>query len=420
MNTTSRSATILGFLLASCAEAQVHLILGGPNTLSPIQREAATAEVLADGTLAVRETLVDPSRGRGLFWIDVDYDLAQAYLLDDHYGAVVLDLNTGSVVKRCDIPPTKGLGGVWEWRIVDPVLGSAFALVRGAGKVENSILVGLLADPALSCSESTVALRDEQLTAYATGGQAGVGGEAAQAVFFGNISRGRFRTKISKDWIYFPIDLEPSAAKELSPDANYSAPTSIAVRNSSIESVCATAVATLSDCFWARARQGGGQWVRLPIPNGHAPNVRGFGSYLAWPESILGGAGYESTKLDKDTSTRLKSLKSAGSEEWRKGDSKWGRSTEFALTHSSTVHPGILHIFDVKTQQHFTIQTNQADSEVLLIEANTIYYRSSDRLFRVEIRGDHLAARQQIAKSDLIRDAHWAFMTSPTAGRPQP
>lgn len=183
----------------------------------------------------------------------------------------------------------------------------------------------------------------------------------------------------------------------------------ILVRNRSIEAINVSRATPETASYWARERPSG-TWIRLPIPAGHGPNVRGFGTFLAWPESVY--AEFQEARVKADPKLASTRALPSGASEWRKEDSKWGRSTEFGLTHSSTIHPGILHIFDVKTQRHFVLHTGQSDSEVLLIEGNVVYYRSSDRLFRAEIRDGQLTAHLQIARSDLIRDAHWAFIAA--------
>lgn len=216
MTAVLRSMLIAGIILAKMAWPQVNLIVGAPNTHSPIQYAASVAEVLADGSVILRESLVDPANGRGFFWFDIDYDYRQAYALDDHDGAVVLDLNTGRVVKRCQLSQTLGLGGVYEWRIIDPRLGPTFVQLRGNEKPASSVVVGLIADPVLTCADSNVTLRGDQIGGFATGGQAGVSGEASQPTFFGNLDQGVFRRKIGADWIYLPTNLGPDIMKDLS------------------------------------------------------------------------------------------------------------------------------------------------------------------------------------------------------------
>src|SRR5450432_2322850 len=68
--------------LGSIATAQVHLIIGAPETRGWLH-SASIAEVRSDGTVRIKEDLVTQAPGsetaktnpdEGLWWIEVDYD----------------------------------------------------------------------------------------------------------------------------------------------------------------------------------------------------------------------------------------------------------------------------------------------------------------------------------------------------------
>ena len=405
MRKITRLVLILGFSFASFAWPQLHLILGKPNTMSPADYAASTAEVHADGSVVIRETLIDPSKHEGLWWFDIDYDTRQAYLLAGRSIGIVLDLDSNQVVKRCKIPLTPGKRGIYEWRIDDANQGSAFVFLRGHGDVNQETLFGLLANPTLTCDESAIPLRNDQIITFVTGGQAGVGGEVAQHLFHVNLVDGRIRTRVGGEPVWFPMQFSPDLIKEFNPVPRNVA--AILVRNRAIEAITISYNTPATASFWARER-GEGAWLRLPIPPSHSPNIRGFGAFLAWPESVY--EEDQEARIKADPRLAPTRAVHANPGEWRKTGSKWGVSTEFVLTHSTTIHPGVLHIFDVKTNRHFQIHTQQSDSEVLLVEDNKVYYRVSDRLYAAEIHGNQLTGQRQIAQSDLVRDAHWAFI----------
>ena len=81
--------------------------------------------------------------------------------------------------------------------------------------------------------------------------------------------------------------------------------------------------------------------------------------------------------MEKSGDNRRKTFPIAGARSGGKTNSKWGPNFEEVMKRSSTVHPGIPHLFDVKTQKHFTIETKQADSEVVLVEKGVVHYRIS-------------------------------------------
>ena len=64
----------------------------------------------------------------------------------------------------------------------------------------------------------------------------------------------------------------------------------------------------------------------------------------------------------------------------------------------------------VDSEKMYPITTNQADSEVLLVENGVVYYRVSDCLYSAEIRGGEIGAPKLLAKAEEVRDAHWAFI----------
>jgi hypothetical protein len=80
------------------------------------------------------------------------------------------------------------------------------------------------------------------------------------------------------------------------------------------------------------------------------------------------------------------------------------------LEETGIVYPGRLHIYDVESERSYLIVTNQGDSEVLLVENNTVYYRVSDRVYSVALTDQGLGPARLLATSDLVRDAHWAFI----------
>jgi hypothetical protein len=74
------------------------------------------------------------------------------------------------------------------------------------------------------------------------------------------------------------------------------------------------------------------------------------------------------------------------------------------------IYPGRLDVYNIDTDKLFTITTNQGDSEILLIEDNTVYYRVSNRLYKAPITDGGIGTAALIATDEAIRDAHWAFI----------
>jgi len=71
--------------------------------------------------------------------------------------------------------------------------------------------------------------------------------------------------------------------------------------------------------------------------------------------------------------------------------------------------PGVIHLYDVRSGKRYRIDTGQGDSEVLLVDGNTIYYRVNDILYRAEIGASAIQNPIQIARDRNVQLAHWTF-----------
>jgi hypothetical protein len=100
----------------------------------------------------------------------------------------------------------------------------------------------------------------------------------------------------------------------------------------------------------------------------------------------------------------------AGEEEWRQEDSKRGPATRLMFVMFGYEFSGQLVIYDTDAKKLYSISTNQSDSEVLLIENEVVCYRSATRLYSAPLTKDGVGPGHLLATSELIRDAHWAFL----------
>jgi hypothetical protein len=100
---------------------------------------------------------------------------------------------------------------------------------------------------------------------------------------------------------------------------------------------------------------------------------------------------------------------SAGEAEWRKkaGD---GPAFEHSALFDRTVFPGILYLYDSDTGKLRNISTHQGDSEILLVEDLTVYYRVSDRIYSASITETGFGPAKLMGQDESLRDAHWAFV----------
>jgi hypothetical protein len=91
-----------------------------------------------------------------------------------------------------------------------------------------------------------------------------------------------------------------------------------------------------------------------------------------------------------------------------KAPGRWVRpDLKYLLSHYKDVYPGRLHLYNVYTEKIYTISTKQADSEILLVDNATVYYRASDRLYSAPITENGIGEARLLATDEAIRDAHW-------------
>lgn len=71
---------------------------------------------------------------------------------------------------------------------------------------------------------------------------------------------------------------------------------------------------------------------------------------------------------------------------------------------------GDLSLYNTGSKRMYTIHTGQGDSEILLVDGNTVYYRVNDSLYRAQIGQSQIEKAQLLAQDDSIQLAHWALL----------
>lgn len=70
----------------------------------------------------------------------------------------------------------------------------------------------------------------------------------------------------------------------------------------------------------------------------------------------------------------------------------------------------ILYFYNPSSKVYFELHTNQADSEVVLIQNNKVIYRVYDELYKADlVDGNRLGESRLLLKDDRVPDIHWAF-----------
>lgn len=130
------------------------------------------------------------------------------------------------------------------------------------------------------------------------------------------------------------------------------------------------------------------EWNKFTIP-GSQSGTTNFGNY--W----IGGYAQEDNKKNLFENKVLMNSKPY----WR-------------LKGQEIYAPGILFMYNAETKQYFEIITENADSEILLIENNEIYYRIYDEIYKAEIRDDKVTNGKLLVKNEIVPDIHWAFISN--------
>jgi hypothetical protein len=75
--------------------------------------------------------------------------------------------------------------------------------------------------------------------------------------------------------------------------------------------------------------------------------------------------------------------------------------------------PGILYLLNLNTLKYIEWETNQGDSEILLVENETVYYRVFDQIYKVKIiNGEKIGNPVLLAKdTQVVPFIHWAFLS---------
>jgi hypothetical protein len=154
-----------------------------------------------------------------------------------------------------------------------------------------------------------------------------------------------------------------------------------------------------------------GMWRNRSLGNGGAA-VRAFGSWVVTAHEelkrpVVNGrlseAHPQSERESPGSAFRRNLVNSQSSDKVRVTiDSRFQESPFY--------FPGELTLYNVDSQQEYTIKTDQGDTEILLIEGNAVYYRVNDTLYKAQIGQTKIENPQLIIRDDMVQLAHWAFI----------
>jgi hypothetical protein len=380
------AATFVLSLGAPSTSGQLHLITGSADSKSPEGYTSALFRVTDRGVEKVEDLVTD--RG-GTDWIATSQELRKAVLVPEETAppVVVVDFAKGAAVKKCRKPDLE-LAPIRQWLWDTPDRGPVYAEFLGAQVRAMSL------DPSVPCERSFAPVTASDARYVTAAGNAAV----AAAV-----SSDYMRVLLRKDGTlsrYFGPGMGEEYFDERVPGTLFddiAHPIAFVL----ISNARLFALAIIEDgrpAFGHRLlifRRSDKTWHRMPALSDDVSYERAFGSFITAAAAIRKGSTTE---------------KSAGRAEWRAQPSAAGPSAVALFLNSPFVFPGRLYLYDAETERVRTIATNQADSEILLVEGGVVYYRASDRLYSATITDKGLSPGRLLATSDVIRDAHWAFI----------
>jgi hypothetical protein len=381
------------FLSLLPLDAQIYLITGSPTQNTGLSFGSSLLSLDAAGDLHTVTELI--SHDLGTRWIAVDQDARVAVLVVRRGGgfiragsAVVVDLGEAAVVKRCENPADRELTTIAEWLSDVPGRGLTLNLHLSGADVDHPLIEGMTLSPSAPCEQSFRTVDASELRYIVAYGRAGVAGASMHdGIDFDLDESGTMGRIISK--VRIPVG-EKIPAEFL--EGQHFAGGIIIANTDAMMIVVVTDYRRHSRMLVLRKRDRTWREVRVQ-DEGSYSSFRAFGDFLVGPESRK--------------KTRAEEL-GPGQTNWKR-KSTTGRDMLEEFEEALAVFPGRLDIYNIETEQTYQIVTDQADSEIILIEGADVYYRVNDRLYSAPLTDKGIGAAKLLATDESIRDAHWAF-----------
>lgn len=133
-------------------------------------------------------------------------------------------------------------------------------------------------------------------------------------------------------------------------------------------------------------------WSKVQIPGGKT-SARGFGPWLV---------GYVAGLTQGNLSP--------GFENRNSKPTKTGIPVDVRFEERKIFSPGKLFLYDTELKKKYFIDTQQGDSEILLVHDGQVYYRVYDEIRRADITENGIKSGVLLVKDGIVPDIHWAFL----------
>ncbi len=135
------------------------------------------------------------------------------------------------------------------------------------------------------------------------------------------------------------------------------------------------------------------KWHIATFPGSLSKAVTGFGPWFA---GLVQGP--------------RRKAESPGIEQRRQTITSTGYPLDWFLRDARLFRPGVLFLYNVHTKRQYTIQTDQGDSEIVLVDGGSVYYRVNRSIYRASIGATSLGSAELLVEADVVQDIHWAFL----------
>jgi hypothetical protein len=405
----------------SQAFGQLRLISGAP-TPNDVRKFAISLVRLGDDGSIVSTVEILP-REVGAEWIGLSYDRGEAVILSgDENTGIVLDLKTAAVAKRCPMPLIEGGFLLSQFMADVPGRGLTFEWLISGTSAGNPRVMGMVVDPDVTCDASFVSVAHTDVHLVAAHGTAGVAdissreGVAAVVQRDGTLIPAVFADDLTPWLERIPLRFVMGLEKPMTP-------TSVLVNNSDTM-VLHVFTGKDSKPLFLALRKRDKSWHSIPVDTDLSDHVRGFGRFIAVTEARVKTEADDPkiSTINMETLSRLEveHKVSAGTRDWRTTlqprsstlarESARGPDIFESFFNAGFVYPGRLWLFDVETENLFKIETKQGDSEVLLVDNQTVYYRVTNRIYSARILSDAIGMPKLVVQDDIVEDVHYAFV----------
>lgn len=147
------------------------------------------------------------------------------------------------------------------------------------------------------------------------------------------------------------------------------------------------------------------KWDKVNIP-GIPTFYRGFGNWMA-------GTITDRTQGKNMNKVTVEKKELPGKAKRDQKLKKTGTPVDYRYDTYEIYAPGQLLLYNISTKKKITINTQQGDCEVLLIEGDTLYYRIYDAIYQAAIINGKIEKEKLLLQEDYVPDIHWAFVRNP-------